>query len=97
MSDVHVLAIDLAKQSFQVCGTDLGGVSMMGQADIRNLLIVGAMSRIRSIIRKGISRDNWLGRLVERKPRMVAAVTLANKMALIIWPIMTRVQSYRMA
>ena len=25
MSDVHILAIDLAKQSFQVCGTDRGG------------------------------------------------------------------------
>jgi len=25
MSDVHVLAIDLAKRSFQVCGPDRGG------------------------------------------------------------------------
>jgi len=25
MSDVHVLAIDLAKRSFQVCATDRGG------------------------------------------------------------------------
>jgi len=25
MSDVHILAIDLAKRSFQVCGTALGG------------------------------------------------------------------------
>ena len=25
MSDVHILAIDLAKRSFQVCGTDGGG------------------------------------------------------------------------
>ena len=27
MPDVHVLAIDLAKRSFQVCGTDRGGLS----------------------------------------------------------------------
>lgn len=26
MSDVHILAIDLAKRSFQVCATDRGGV-----------------------------------------------------------------------
>jgi len=26
MAEVHVLAIDLAKRSFQVCGTDRGGV-----------------------------------------------------------------------
>jgi hypothetical protein len=25
MSDVHILAIDLAKRSFRVCGTDRGG------------------------------------------------------------------------
>jgi hypothetical protein len=25
MTEVHVLAIDLAKRSFQVCGTDRGG------------------------------------------------------------------------
>jgi transposase len=34
--------------------TRLGGVSKMGQTDIRKLLIVGAMSRIRWIIRKGV-------------------------------------------
>jgi len=77
--------------------TRLGGVSKMGQIDIRKLLIVGAMSRIRWIIRKGVLPDNWLGQLVGRKPRMVAAVALANKMARIIWAIMTREQNYRMA
>lgn len=50
----------------------------MGQADIRKLLIVGAMSRIRWIIRRGALPDNWLGRVLERKPRIVAAVALAN-------------------
>jgi transposase len=77
--------------------TRLCGMSKMGQADIRKLLIVGAMSRIRWIIRKGVLPDNWLGQLVGRKPRMVAAVALANKMARIIWAIMTREQNYRMA
>ncbi|MFG1379699.1 IS110 family transposase [Xanthobacter autotrophicus] len=51
--------------------TRLGGVSKMGQTDIRKLLIIGAMSRIRWIIRKGILPESWLGRLVGRKPRMV--------------------------
>lgn len=74
-----------------------GGVSKMGQTDIRKLLIVGAMSRIRWIIRKGVVPDSWLGRVVARKPRMVAAVALANKMARSIWAMMTREQNYRMA
>ena len=41
--------------------------------------------------------DSWLGRMVARKPRMVAAVALANKMARNIWAMMTREQNYRMA
>ncbi len=77
--------------------TRLGGVSKMGQTDIRKLLIGGAMSRIRWIFRKGVMPDNWLGRLLARKPRMVAAVALANKMARSIWAMMTKEQNYRMA
>lgn len=77
--------------------TRLGGVSKMGQTDIRKLLIVGAMSLIRWIVRKGVLPDNWLGGILGRKPRMVAAVALANKMARIIWAMMTRDQNYRMA
>ena len=77
--------------------TRLGGVSKMGQADIRKLLIVGAMSRIRWIIRRGVLPDNWLGRVLGRKPRMVAAVALANKMARTIWAMMTREQNYQIA
>jgi transposase len=69
----------------------------MGQTDIRKLLIVGAMSLIRWIVRKGVLPDNWLGHILGRKPRMVAAVALANKMARIIWAMMTRQQNYRMA
>jgi transposase len=72
-------------------------MSKMGQADIRKLLIVGAMSRIRWIVRKGVLPDNWLGRLMARRPRMVAAVALANKMARIIWATMMREENYRLA
>jgi transposase len=38
--------------------TKLGGMSKMGQSDIRKLLVVGAMSRIRWIVRKGVLPDN---------------------------------------
>lgn len=75
----------------------LGAVSKMGQADIRRLLIVGAMSVIRWVVRKGGSENRWLASLVERKPRMVAAVALANKMARMIWAVSVRQENYRMA
>lgn len=77
--------------------TKLGGVSKMGQADIRKLLIAGAMSRIRWIVRKGVLPEKWLGGMLGRKPRMVAAVALANKMARMIGALMTREENYRMA
>lgn len=58
---------------------------------------LGAMRRIRWIVRKGVLPDNWLGRILGRKPRMVVAVALANKMARIIWAMMMREQNYRIA
>ncbi len=42
----------------------LCGVSKMGQNDIRRLLIVGAMSKIRWIVRKGLLPDNLAGPFV---------------------------------
>lgn len=75
----------------------LGSVSKMGQTDIRRLLIVGAMSVIRWVVRKGGSANRWLAALVMRKPKMVAAVALANKMARMIWALTTKGQDCRMA
>jgi hypothetical protein len=37
----------------------------------------------------------WLRRLLARKPRKVAAVALANKMARMIWAMMTTGEAYR--
>lgn len=75
----------------------LGSVSKMGQTDIRRLLIVGAMSVVRWVVRKGGSPNRWLAALVARKPKMVAAVALANKMARMIWAVTTKKEFYRMA
>ncbi len=77
--------------------TRLGAVSKMGQCDIRKLLIVGAMSVIRWVVRRGSSDNRWLANLVARKPRMVAAVALANKMARVVWAMTTKGEDYRMA
>lgn len=75
----------------------LGSVSKMGQTDIRRLLIVGAMSVIGWVVRRGGSANRWLAALVARKPKMVAAVALANKMARMIWALSTKQENYRMA
>jgi transposase len=58
----------------------LGSISKMGNRYIRRLLYLGAMGVISA--RKRSNRgDDWLGRLIARKPVKVAAIALANRMA----------------
>jgi len=52
---------------------------------------------IRWVVRRGGSKNKWLANPVARKPRMVAAVTLANKVAWQIWAMATKGEDYRMA
>ena len=73
----------------------LGKTSKMGQRDIRRLLISGAMAVLQAVERHGGSKHGWLVRLRGRKPRMVAAVALANKMARGLWAMMTKQEDYR--
>lgn len=73
----------------------LGKTSKMGQRDIRRLLIIGAMATIRAAIRKGAPGGSWLARMLERKPRLVVAIALANKMARGIWAMLTKNEDYR--
>lgn len=73
----------------------LGRISKAGQTDIRYLLIIGAMSRLTVLARKSIQEGSWLARLLQRKPLMLVAIALANKMARAIWAMMTRNEDYR--
>lgn len=73
----------------------LGRVSKAGQADIRRLLIIGAMSRLNWSVRKHVHPETWLGRMLARKPRMLIAIALANKMARAIWAMLSKKEDYR--
>ena len=73
----------------------LGKVSKMGQRDIRRLLIIGAMTVVRWAERRGAPPGSWLARMLARKPRMLVAVALANRMARIAWALMTKKEFYR--
>ncbi len=44
---------------------------------------------------KRAKQDPWLVKLLATKPRKVAAVALANKMARIGWALMMRQEDYR--
>ena len=73
----------------------LGRISKAGNERLRQLLVVGAMAVVRYARPGSKSASAWLLGLLERKPRKVAAVALANKMARIIWAMMARGEAYR--
>ena len=57
----------------------MGKISKAGNERLRQLLFVGAMSVIRFAKPGSKSASAWLLQLLERKPRKLAAVALANK------------------
>jgi len=73
----------------------LGRVSKMGQRDLRRLLIIGAMSVVRWAARRGAPTGSWLARMLSRKPRMLVAIALANKMARVAWALMASGEEYK--
>jgi transposase len=74
----------------------MGGISRAGHERLRVLLVSGATSVINAAL-KPDSRQmtDWLRALLLRKPRKLAAVALANKMARIAWAIMKNGGTYR--
>jgi transposase len=73
----------------------LGRVSKAGQADIRRLLIIGAMARLTARARNSIPQGSWLAKMLGKKPRMLVAIALANKMARTIWAMLSKEEDYR--
>jgi hypothetical protein len=53
------------------------------------------MSRLNWLGRKSIPEGSWLARMLARKPKMLVAIALANKMARTIWAMMTKKEDYR--
>ena len=70
-----------------------GGISRAGDERLRQLLVLGATAVIQHA-KPGRSSE-WLLKLLARKPRKLAAVALANKMARIVWAMMTSGEAYR--
>jgi transposase len=73
----------------------LGGITRQGNERLRALLVVGATAVVRTA-RQGKVRNNpWLLALLQRRPPKLVAVALANKMARIVWAMMTSGEAYR--
>ncbi len=73
----------------------LGGISRAGNERLRQLLVVGAMAVVRHARPGSKTASPWLLQLLERRPRKLAAVALANKMARVLWAMMANGTAYR--
>lgn len=74
-----------------------GGISKMGDRYIRNLLVIGMTARLKIFDRHPERSDPWTKCLLERKPRRLATVAMANKTARAIWAMLTREEDYKSA
>ncbi|WP_242130477.1 IS110 family transposase [Sphingobium sp. Sx8-8] len=73
----------------------LGAISKMGERTLRRLLIIGSSAVVLQASKRGAPKGSWLEQMLGRKPRMLVTVALANKMARIVWALLTRQEDYK--
>jgi transposase len=73
----------------------LGSISKQGDRYLRSLFTAGALAVIRYAKIYGSKHRPWLTALLARRPTKVAAIALANKLARMVWAMMTRGECYR--
>ena len=73
----------------------LGRISKMGDKYLRKLLVIGATALVRYAKSKPETAHPHLVNLLARKSVRVATVAMANKMARIVWAVMTRGEVYQ--
>ena len=72
----------------------LGSISKQGDRYLRRLLVLGAISIVRTA-RMRPDKYPWVIELLGRRPTKVVAVALANKMARIAWAVLAKGETYR--
>ncbi|MHB1952017.1 MAG: IS110 family RNA-guided transposase [Acidiferrobacteraceae bacterium] len=75
--------------------TRLGRITKAGNREIRKLLVLGATSMVYRVPQWNSVLGVWTRKVLERRPVRLVTVALANKMARIVWALMTRKEVYR--
>ncbi len=73
----------------------LGRITKQGDSYLRHLLVIGARNVVRYPKARSRVGGAWIEALLERRRPMVVAVAVANKLARIIWAMMTTGEFYR--
>ena len=68
----------------------LGQITKAGERTLRRLLVIGASAVIKQALIRGAPPGSWLAQMLARKPRMLVAVALANKMGRIVWALLAK-------
>lgn len=72
----------------------LGKITKMGNRYLRRLLYLGALAQITARSRKPAGED-WLWKMLQRKPVKLVAIALAGRMARTVWALLKTGESYR--
>lgn len=73
---------------------NLLGISKRGNQTLRKYLIHGARSVIQWKLEENHAWSPWIKKLLCSKKKTVAVVAMANKLARIIWAVLTKEQNY---
>ncbi len=74
--------------------TVLGSISKKGEPYLRRLLVLGATAVVR-YVRNKPELAGWVNALLARRPARVVTVAVANKLARIVWAIMSKGGTFR--
>jgi transposase len=74
--------------------TRMGRITRAGDEALRCALVNGAMAVIQQALKGRGQASPWLLALLRRKPRKLAAIALANKLARIAWKLMVTGETY---
>jgi transposase len=75
----------------------LGRISKRGDGYLRRLLVHGARAVLRWTRQRPERRSPWIEGLLARRPTNVVLVAMANKMARVVWAMLSRSEGYRPA
>ena len=73
----------------------LTGTSKRGNKYLRKLFVRGAHTVLLQKNKQSAGLRTWLADLTARKRKQVATVAMANKMARMVWAVLTKGEAYR--
>jgi len=73
----------------------LGGITKQGDRHLRKLLVLSATSLLRCVGKRSGALAEWIKALLAKKPARLVTVALANKLARMMWAIMSTGKAFR--